>query len=111
KAYLLEQKVLLSLMLTDLVLMREILLDRLLKTADEDTEKLLRKLCDRINSIEVSLPKIKVRYDILKQKFMSGADLCLLSLISISICWRGCFRVKRNVQLSSVMLGEALSLA
>ncbi|KAK1376040.1 pleiotropic drug resistance protein 1-like [Heracleum sosnowskyi] len=42
---------------------RKILFDRLLKTAEEDNEKLLRKLRDRIDSAGVSLPTIEVRYE------------------------------------------------
>ncbi|KAJ8539720.1 hypothetical protein K7X08_013972 [Anisodus acutangulus] len=42
------------------------LIDRLVKNADEDNEKFLRKLRDRIDRVGLDLPTIEVRYEHLK---------------------------------------------
>ncbi|XP_060173834.1 pleiotropic drug resistance protein 1-like [Lycium barbarum] len=42
------------------------LIDRLVKVADEDNEKFLRKLRDRIDRVGLDLPTIEVRYEHLK---------------------------------------------
>ncbi|CAA0839121.1 ABC transporter G family member 40 [Striga hermonthica] len=42
---------------------RKDLLDRLLKSADEDIEKLLKKLRDRIDRVGIQLPTIEVRFE------------------------------------------------
>ncbi|KAM3345053.1 hypothetical protein P3S68_024762 [Capsicum galapagoense] len=42
---------------------RKNLLDRLVKVADEDNEKFLLKLKDRIETVGIDLPSIEVRYE------------------------------------------------
>ncbi|KAK4766836.1 hypothetical protein SAY87_008478 [Trapa incisa] len=42
---------------------RRFLLDRLVKDADEDNEKFLLKLKDRIDRVGINLPTIEVRYE------------------------------------------------
>ncbi|PIA41675.1 hypothetical protein AQUCO_02200244v1 [Aquilegia coerulea] len=68
---------------------KKILLDRLLKVAEEDNEKFLLKLKDRIDSVGIDLPKIEVRFEHLKigaEAYVGGRALPTVfnSLINIA---------------------------
>ncbi|KAF5198941.1 Abc transporter g family member [Thalictrum thalictroides] len=68
---------------------KKILLDRLLKVAEEDNEKFLLKLKDRIDSVGIDLPKIEVRFEHLKigaEAYVGGRALPTVfnSLINVA---------------------------